>query len=204
MTDTIEKNSMTDIEIVRETIELFAVNYFDTIEMSGNVKAENKEDINYFSINLTEVKLEDEGLDKFHQSLIKYLKDWGQKNLSNFNDYISISKLTIEYLLPQKDGANQNKSKHVKLFYIPSNYYQANQKNKGKTYSEFVLKVLNIWDNVILRNTIIILIPTILLILISICDIHADFEFRKRLIKSYNYINMKYNHVQYLILVYPY
>lgn len=93
---------MTDIEIVRDAIEIFAVQYFDTIEMSGTVKAKRQESINYLSIDLTSTKW-DENLDKLHQSLFKYLQDWGKKNFPNFQDYVAISRLTIEYLLPEKD-----------------------------------------------------------------------------------------------------
>ena len=70
---------MTDIEIVRDAIELFTVNYFDTIEMSGTVKSKRKESINYISIDLRTTKW-DENLDKLHNSLTKYLTEWGQKN----------------------------------------------------------------------------------------------------------------------------
>lgn len=180
---------MTDIEIVLEAIELFVVHYFDTIEMSGTVKAQTKENINYLSIDLTNIKW-DENLDKLHQSLFKYLQDWGKKNFSNFNDYISISRLTIEYILPKKDGTNQNQSKHVKLFYLPSYYYKSNQKDEGKAYSGLLLKLLTIWHNILLRNTIIVLIPTVIFIAISIFKINSDVDFRVRFAKSYDYINV--------------
>src|SRR5690606_39940140 len=118
----IEHKCMTDIEIVREAIELYIVHYFETIEMSGTVKAQRKNSINYISIDLNSVQW-DGDVDKLHQLLTKYLKGWVQKNLSNFDDYIAISSLTIEYLLPEKEGTIQNQSKHLKLFYLPS-YYQ--------------------------------------------------------------------------------
>jgi hypothetical protein len=179
---------MTDIEIVREAIELFTVHYFDTIEMSGTVKAIRTDDVNYLSINLTNIKW-DENVDKLHQALLKYLKDWVQKNGSSFNDYVSISRLTIEYILPDKDGSRQNQSKNVKLFYLPSYYYRTNQ-NKGKTYSGFAIKILVIWHNILLRNTIITVTVTALFIAISAYKAHCDFEFRDRLVKSYDYINI--------------
>jgi len=182
------KIGMTDIEIAREAIELFAVHYFDTIEMSGTVKAQRAGDINYLSIDLTNAKW-DENVDKLHQALLKYLKDWGQKNGSSFADYVSISRLTIEYILPEKDGTIQNQSKHVKLFYLPSYYYRTNQ-NKEKTYPSFVLKVLIVWHNILLRNTIISVAITTLLIAVSAYKAHTDFEFRERLVKSYDYINI--------------
>lgn len=182
------KIRMTDIEIVREAIELFTVHYFDTIEMSGTVKAIRTDDVNYLSINLTNIKW-DENVDKLHQALLKYLKDWVQKNGSSFNDYVSISRLTIEYILPDKDGSRQNQSKNVKLFYLPSYYYRTNQ-NKGKTYSGFALKILVVWHNILLRNTIIAVTVTALFIAISAYKARCDFEFRDRLVKSYDYINI--------------
>ena len=183
------KNSMTDIEMVREAIELFAVNYFDTIEMSGTVNAKNSENINYISVDLTNVKW-DENIEKLHQLLLRYLRVWGQENYSNFNDYISISRLTIEYILPEKKGTIQNQSKHIKLFNLPSYYYRAKQVKNGKNESWLLLKTLIFWHNIHLRNTVIMLIPTILLIVISIFKIHNDNEFCERLAKSYEYINV--------------
>lgn len=180
---------MTDIEIVRDAIEVFAVQYFDTIQMSGTVKAKKQETINYFSIDLKNTNW-DENLDKLHQSLFKYLQDWGKKNFSNFQDYVSISRLTIEYLLHEKGGANKNQSRHVTLFFLPSYYYKSNQKNDGKTYSGFLLKILNIWHNILLRNTILVLIPTLFFIAQSIYKIKTDAEFQDRLSKSYDYINV--------------
>jgi len=180
---------MTDIEIVRDAIEIFAVQYFDTIEMSGTVKAKRQENINYLSIDLTNSKW-DENLDKLHQSLFKYLQDWGKKNFANFQDYVAISRLTIEYLLPEKDGANQNQSKNVKLFFLPSYYYKSNQQNNSKTYSGLLLKILIVWHNILLRNTILVLIPTVFFIILSIYKIKTDSTFHERLAKSYDYINV--------------
>lgn len=180
---------MTDIEIVRDAIEIFAVQYFDTIGMSGTVKAKRQENINYLSIDLTNTKW-DEDLDKLHQSLFKYLPDWGKKNFANFQDYVAISGLTIEYLLPEKDGANQNQSKHINLFFLPSYYYKSNQQNNGKTYSGLLLKILIVWYNIFLRNTILVLIPTFFFIILSIYKIKTDSTFQERLTKSYDYINV--------------
>lgn len=182
------KVGTTDINKVRETIELFAVHYFDTIEMSGTVKAQRKDEINYINIDLTNV-VWDDNFEKLHQSLSKYLREWGQKNISNFIDHISISKLTLKYLLPEKDGANQNQSKHIKLFYMPSYYFLASQ-NNGKTYSKLVLNILIYWHNIIIRNAIITGLFTITLILISLRLVHSDSDFKERLVKSYDYINI--------------
>lgn len=178
---------MKDIEIVRDVIELHTVNYFDTIEMSGTVKAQRKDNINYISIDLNSVEW-DGDIDKLHQSLTKYLRGWAQKNASNFNDYIAISLLTIEYLLPEKDGTIQNQSKPLKLFYLPS--YYSRKKGNNKTYSWIMRKFLSAWHNIILRNIIIMGVPTILLIAISVCKIQTDSEFQERLSKSYDYINV--------------
>jgi hypothetical protein len=183
-----KKIGTSDINKVREAIELFAVHYFETIEMSGTVNAQKKDDINYFSIDLTNVKW-DENIPKLHQSLSKYINEWGQKNISNFIDYISISRLTLEYVLPEKDGANQNQSRHLKLFYLPSYYYRASQKD-GKTYSKFVLGILIYWHNIFIRNAIITILATTIMILISLYMTNSNPEFRDRLVKSYDYINI--------------
>lgn len=183
-----KKEGTLDLNMVRETVELFSVRYFDTIEMSGTVKAQKKDDINYLSIDLTNVEW-DENIEKLHQSLSKYLREWGQKNILNFIDYVSISRLTLEYILPEKDGANQNQSKHIKLFYLPSYYFRAS-KNNGKTYSKFVLRILIYWHNIIIRNTIITALATIILILISLYLVHLDPDFKSRLVKSYDYVNI--------------
>lgn len=183
-----EKVLRTDLNKVRETIELFAIHYFKTTEMSGTVKAQRKDDINYISIDLTNVEW-DNNLEKLHQFLSNYIREWGNKNTSNFIDYISISKLTLEYLLPEKDGANQNQSKHIKLFYLPPYYFKAS-KNNEKTYSKFILSILKYWHNIIIRNAIITGIFTIILIPISLYLIHSDSDFKGRLVKSYDYVNV--------------
>lgn len=192
---------MTDIEIVREAIELFMVHYFDTIEMSGNVNYKKRDNINYIGIDLTKSNW-DENLEKLHNALTKYLSDWGKKNFANFKDYVSISRLTIEYKLPEKDGANQNQSKHVKLFYLPSYYFKTKQENNEKPYHWFLLKLLNVWHNILLRNTIITAVPTLILILISIYRIKCDYQFEERLIKSYDYINIASGIIASLVLGY--
>ena len=184
-----ESKSMKDIEIVREAIELFAVHYFDSIEMSGSVKFQVKSGINYISIDLTRLEW-DEKFDKLHQALSKYLQDWAKRNHLNFNDYISISRLTIEYILPEKDGSNQNKSKHVKLFRIPSYYYRSPKQDEGKTYPKIVRGFLIFWFNTQQRNTVITLIPTIALIGLGIYKIETDHCFHDRLLKAYDYINV--------------
>jgi hypothetical protein len=180
---------MTDIEIVREAIELFAIHYFDTIEMAGTVKCVKKDNVNYLSIDLKNVTW-DENLGKLHHSLFSYLKEWTKKNLSNFKDYVSISRLTIDYLLPEKDGANQNQARHIKLFYLPSHFYRSGKKVYRKPYSPFMLRTLDIWNDILLRNSILTFLVTIVLIVIGIYKIRTDEAFTERLVKSYDYINI--------------
>lgn len=180
---------MSDIEIVREAIELFIIHYFETINMSGSVRGENKEGINYVAVDLTNIEW-DNNLIKLHQTLLKYLDDWAKQNLSNFKDYIAISRINIEYLLPQKDGANQNVSKHIKLFFLPSYYYKAGRSSNGKIYSGIVLKLLIIWHNILLRNTIITLVPTIVFIVISVYKNETDKAFSEKITKAYDYTNI--------------
>jgi len=184
-----QKEHMTDIEILREVIEIFAVQYFDTIEMSGTVKSIKKSNINYLSIDLTDVDW-DKNLEKLNHTLTKYLKEWVQKNSSSFKDYVSISRLTIEYKLPEKDGANQNQSKHIKLFYLPSYYFKAAQNSEEKHRSWLSLKILIFWHNILLRNAVVVLLFTILLIILGVCRVLTDSEFGERLIKSYEYVNI--------------
>jgi hypothetical protein len=169
---------------VKEAIELFVVRHFDNIEMAGSVIALKVDDINYISIDLKEAKL-DEGIDKLHKSLSDYLKEWGKINLSGFIDNISISRLTIEYLLPEKEGANQNVSKHFELFNVPSYYYRSSQ-NSEKAYSKVFLVFLNFWYNLLYRNTAI----TVILTLVLISLYNSNPEFNIKLEKSYGYINL--------------
>ncbi len=180
---------MNDNEMIRDAIEWFAVQHFDTIEMSGAVKCNKTDQINYFSVDLTNQKL-DEGIEKFHQSLSKYLREWAGKNLSNFDNYVSISRLTVEYILPEKGGANQNQSKHIKLFYLPSYYYQNDRGNQEKTYPTLILKILDYWHNVMLRNTGISIMLTMMLVSFGIYRTQNEPAFIERLTKSYEYINI--------------
>lgn len=180
---------MTDIEIVREAIELFAVHYFDTIEMAGSVKCRKKDKINYLSLDMTNVKW-DEDIGRLHGSLSSYLREWAKIHFSNFKDYVSISKLTIEYLLPEKDGTNQNQSRHVRLYYLPPNYYRRGQNSEGRLYPPIMIKVLKIWNSILLRNTILTSLPTIILIILGTYKIKTDKAFVERLIKSYDYVNI--------------
>ncbi|OEK01191.1 hypothetical protein BFP97_06555 [Roseivirga sp. 4D4] len=179
---------MKDSDLIRDVIELFLVQYFDTIEMSGNVKSERLEDINYFSVNLTETGYE-EDIDKIHQCLSKHLSNWVKVNGKVFDNYVALSNLTIEYLLPEKGGANQNQSKSITLFHVPD-YYYANHLKKLKPLSPTRIWLLKTWYNTILRNTIIVSTLSITLILISIRINSLDPNFEVRLAKSFDYVNI--------------
>jgi hypothetical protein len=179
---------MTDNELIRDVIEFFLVQYFDTVEMSGNVESKILENINYFSVNLTEIGKE-EDIDKIHKSLCNHLSNWIKVNGMVFNDYVAISNLTIEYLLPEKDNANQNQSKNINLFRIPD-YYYANHIKKSKPLSRQVIWLLRIWYNIILRNTILVSVLTISLIFTSIWMNSLDSGFEARLAKSFDYVNI--------------
>ena len=180
---------MTDNEIIREAIELFAVQYFDTIEMSGTVKQKKQKNINYFSLDLNEIG-KNEDINNLHQRLSKYLTEWARKNGKGFKNYYSITHITIEYLLPKKDGSNQNQSKHIDLFKIPAIYFQNSHENSPKPIHPILIKVLNIWYNIILRNTILVSLPTFIFILISYCKIEYELGFIDRLSKAFDYVNI--------------
>lgn len=182
------KKETTDIEKVSEVIELFLIYSFDTIEMAGSVTAKRKESINYFGIDLSSVKW-DEDVDKLHRNLSKYLREWSQKNISNFSDYVSISRLTIEYKLPVKDGATRNQSRYLKLFYLPSYYFRTDGKNTNLR-SKFVLKVLTYWHNILIRNTFITIFVTGSLISVTLFLINKNADIGNRLIKSFEYLNI--------------
>ena len=180
---------MTDIEIVKEAIELFTIGYFDTIEMAGTVKSRRTSNVNYVSIDLKS-KQWDEDIAKLHHALLSFLKEWSQKNLSNFKNVVSISRLTIEYLLPEKNGANQNQARHVKLFYLPSSYYRSDVYSEVKPRSKVTLRFLGIWNNIILRNTILTVLPMFILVGVGIYKIRTEQAFVERLAKSYDYLNI--------------
>jgi hypothetical protein len=95
--------------------------------------------------------------------------------------------LTIEYLLPEKEGANQNVSKHFELLNVPSYYYHSSQ-NSEKAYSKVFLVLLNFWYNILYRNTAITVIFTLILVLFSLFN--SNQEFNIKLEKSYSYINI--------------
>ena len=178
---------MTDNELIRDVIELFLVQYFDTIEMSGTVKSKKIEDINYFSVDLNEIDCEVD-IEKIHQNLSKYLSNWVKVNGQVFSNYIAISNLTVEYLLPEKEGAIQNQPKNLTLYRVPSYYHK--EGNNKKPYSKPVIWFLNIWYNILLRNTILVIILTFSLILLSIFINANDPDFEKRLAKSFDYVNI--------------
>ncbi len=178
----------TDIEIVRDAIELFVVQHFETIEMAGTVKTQKLENVNYFSIDLSNLEW-DQDVDKLHLAITTYLKAWTQRNRTSFSNWISISLLTIEYLIPERDGMLQNKSRNIKLFYFPSYYYKSKNKGDRKVYPSVVIKILMFWRSVILRNIVLMAILTGILIILGIYKIQTDCQFKEGLTKSYDYIN---------------
>ncbi|MEI2711425.1 MAG: hypothetical protein V9E96_20805 [Chitinophagaceae bacterium] len=64
------------------------------------------------------------------------------------------------------------------------------KKRGGGVLSNLKLWVLNIWYNIILRNIIIVSIPTILLVVLSIIKVDTDLLFRERLSKAFDYVNV--------------
>ena len=179
---------MTDNEIIRDVLELFLVQYFDNIGMSGSVKFKKHENINYFSIDLNDIG-HDENIDKLHQALSKYTSNWVKLNGKSFNNYLEISNITVEYLLPEKDGTIQNQSKHLTLFRTPHYYFQ-NKKKSPKPLPKAIIWIMDIWYNIVLRNTIIVSVITLVFILLSFYIGASNNEFQERLAKSFDYVNI--------------
>ncbi|WNB18753.1 hypothetical protein [Marivirga arenosa] len=181
------KEKLTDIEILREEIELFTVYYFDSIEMSGSVQCKSRESINYLRVDLTSEEINwDDDLEKLHQSCVKHLKEWAKENVSKFSNYISISRLTVEYKLPKEADTNQNRVRHVKLFNVPSYFYHNFKRNNHKNSSNFSM----FWNNVFLRNMVLSAILTLGLLGVGIYKIQTDRSFNERLLESYDYMNI--------------
>jgi hypothetical protein len=192
---------MTDLQAVREVIELFTIHYFDDLEMAGTVKLIERTRGGYLSIDFTS-RHSDDDIDKFHQSLFSYLKQWAQNNSSGFQDIITISSFTIEYLLPDKDGSKQNKSKNIKLFFLPSHYYSLKPDGSIQRRSKFKAKFLAFWNNLFLRNTLLTTITTITFVIIGIYKLQSDKSFFEKLSKSYDYINIACGIIASLVLGY--
>jgi hypothetical protein len=177
---------MTDGEVLRDAIELFAVEYFRNTEMAGTVKFHKRERLNYFSFELTDLTW-DEDVDKLHSALVEHLRNWAKDSFQSLENYQEMSAIVVEYLLPEKNGAIQNQSRHIRLFHIPASY---RSKTTSLTpYPVVVIHFLKFWHNVLLRNAVLVAIPTILAIVISVCEFHSEM-FQKRLEKSYDYINV--------------
>lgn len=179
---------ITDNEAIRDAIELFIIRYFDDIDMSGTVNHLKNGDINYFSIDLNE-KLWDNDLLKLHSELRKYLTEWAKINSSSFSNYKSVATLTIDYLLPEKDGSNQNTAKILRLFYLSPFYYESNNIDE-KIRNNFIIKFYKIYNRFLLRNLIIVSIPIIGLIIFSIIKYEPEELFIKRLAKSFEFVNV--------------
>ena len=179
---------MNDIEVLSETIELFFVKYFDNIELAGNVKHQKKENINYISIDLQNIEIGGD-FEKIHSTLNKYIREWAKINISYFQDYISIAKLTIEYLFLDENKTKCKVSKQVLLYKIPPYYYHSNKEN-AKPFSNFMLYFVRVWHNIILRNIFIATILILILFFLSLYKNYDDTRIIDRILKAYEYINI--------------
>ena len=177
-----------DIEIIRETIELFLVRNFDNLEMAGRVKQDQRPGVNYFSIDLNDVAWHND-LNKLHGELNKYLVDWAERNGRNFENYASVAVLTIEYLLPEKDDSIQNQSRLIRLYYLPSNLYRFVGTVKQKKRSRLLLKFFATWNNIVRRNVVIVSLPSLVFIILALVN-YNDKQFNERLSKSFDYVNI--------------
>jgi hypothetical protein len=180
--------TLSDNEVIREAIELFLVQYFNNLDMAGTVQQEKRDNLNYFSIDLNELDW-DNNLDKLHTSLNKYITDWAKINAANFQDYSSVATLTIEYLLPEKEDSIQNQSKMIRLFYLPAFYFRI-ARNEARKRHPIIIWILRIWYNVIQRNIIIVIIPTLFFLTLTFYKIKQDYCFVERLAKSFEYVNV--------------
>lgn len=145
-----------DNEILRDVIELFFVRHFDNIEFAGRVTQKKVENINYFSVDLDNFEW-DKKVDELNGALTKYLSEWIRKNSTVLNDYISLSEITVEYLLPKADGAIQNKAKSLRLLYLPSYYYSVStDPEQGLKKNRLYIKWLSFWNTLAYRYLIIV------------------------------------------------
>jgi hypothetical protein len=180
----------TDNEILRDAIEVFIVQHFDTIELAGCVQQEKRGSVNYFSIDLNNYEW-DKNVDSLNAELSKYLTAWVRKNSNAFNDYISLSDITVEYLLPEANGSVQNKAKSIRLFYLPSYYYATSVNTEGSvTKTKILLLWLNIWNTLVYRNVIFSSLFILLLIVISCCYFYKFPDELDRISKVFEFTNV--------------
>ncbi len=143
---------LSDNEILRDAIEVFIVQHFDTTNLVGNIKHEKKDNVNYFSIDL-KGHVWDKNVDVLNAELSKYLSSWIKTNNSVFIDYTSIADITIEYLLPKENGENRNRAMSIRLFYLPSYYYSTSlAAEQVSVRPKIVLWFLNWWNQIVYRN----------------------------------------------------
>ncbi len=179
---------MNDIKVLSETIELFFVKYFDNIELAGNVKHQKKGNINYISIDLQNIEI-GEDFEKIHSTLNKYIIEWAKINISSFQDYISIARLTLEYYFLDEYKTKCKVSKQVLLYKIPTYFYHSNKVN-SKLYSKFILFFVKVWNNIILRNIFIVTILFFILFFLCLYKIYNDISTIDRILKAYEYLNI--------------
>lgn len=179
-----------DYKFICEAIELFVVNYFGTNELAGSIKSTPHESINYFSIDLTSKNFEEEKVEDLFYLLKKYMRKWAKKNGSKFSNPYSISNITIDFILLSDGQLKNNISKHLSLFDLPSYFYRTYKKDVKKPYPKVIIKLIKIFYNPLLRNTIIVIVPTILLIIYSYIKLSSDIHFQERLIKLFDFLNI--------------
>lgn len=189
-----------DNEIIRDAIEVFLVQHFDSIELAGRVAYEKKTDVNYFGIDLNEVNW-DQDVEKLHAELSKYLLAWIRKNHSIFKDYTSLSHLTIEYFLAKKDGSSQNQAKSIVLFHLPDYYYQSNLENDERVIrNKIIICMLTVWNNYFLRNAVIVALFVILCFIVSFASLRHSCQYQQNMAKAFDYINIASSIIGSLIL----
>jgi hypothetical protein len=141
--------------------------------MAGCVNHEQRNHINYLRIDLKNIQLEG-GFEELHIALSKYMKDWANINISNFEDYITVSKLTIDYILEDESGTIKNKSKQILLYNLPPYFFKTDSKSNTSVYPRYILSILQIWHNSILRNTILVSIGTVILLITAILKMQNE------------------------------
>lgn len=181
--------NFTDNEVIREAIELYLVQHFENLEMAGTVELTKLKKVNYFSVDLNNLEW-DGDVEKLHLALKKYLIEWARVRSASFNDLNEIANLTIEYLLPEKEGTIQNVSKLVRLFYLPRYYRNGKAPTEQTSRNKFILTFYKFWNNILIRNAIITGIPAAFAIALSIYKSFGDKNFVTLLSKSFDYVNV--------------
>ncbi|MFD2873488.1 hypothetical protein ACFS5N_13465 [Mucilaginibacter ximonensis] len=189
---------ITDNEIMRDAIELFLVNYAGTIDMAGTVKYSLKKTVNYFSINLEGSGFVDK-VDELNKQLTQYLITWMQKNHDGLSNYMSLSHIVIEYLRPNKDGMTQNLAKSIALLHLPPYYFQNNAGHEGEMRSAIAIWALDFWNNVMLRNAVLITLVYLPLLLLAVIKFNT---YAPAIQKAFDYTNVASSIIGSLSLAY--